>query len=159
MNLTTAFGEVETREVMVREGRMSAAWRNAVTGMEPGQSSTVLADKFGFEALVLLERSDAKVLEPAQAYPLVEEALLENKLHKAFDDWLTEILDTAKISVSEHLLNQALEERTREDVVQQDAIQEEAMGNEVEISSEQDGEAPGQEDVDEIEERGAESEN
>ena len=109
MNLTTAFGEVETREVVVREGRLSAAWRNAVSGLEPGQSSTVLADKFGFEALVLLERSEAKVLEPAQAYPLVEEALLESKLNSAFENWLSANLAKAKISVSEHLLNQALE--------------------------------------------------
>lgn len=144
MTLTTAFGEVETREVMVREGRMSAAWRNAVSGLEPGQSSSVLADKFGFEALVLLERSDAKVLEPAQAYPLVEEALLENKLHKAFDAWLAEALGTAQITVSEHLLNQALEDKSKEDVVQQDAIQQEAAEQEAAVSGESDPNESGQ---------------
>lgn len=118
MNLATAFGEVETREVVVREGRMSAAWRNAVTGLEPGQSSSVLADKFGFEALVLLERSSAKVLEPAQAYPLVEEALLENKLRSAFAQWLENSLATAKISVTEHLLpDQQVEDETAESEV------------------------------------------
>lgn len=104
VGLETAFGEVETREVVVREGRLSAAWKNAVSGLEPGQSSGVLTDRFGFEALVLLERSPAKVLEPAQAYPLVEKALLESKLQTAFEDWLGESLATAKISVSEHLL-------------------------------------------------------
>jgi len=104
VNLATAFGEVETREVIVREGRLSAAWRNAVAGLEPGQSSGVLTDRFGFEALVLLERSLAKVLEPAQAYPLVEEALLEKKLHGAFETWLAGSIASAKVSVSEHLL-------------------------------------------------------
>ena len=148
MNLTTAFGEVETREVMVREGRMSAAWRNAVSGLEPGQSSSVLADKFGFEALVLLERSDAKVLEPAQAYPLVEEALLENKLHDAFDRWLAETLVTAKIFVSEHLLEQALENNPREDVVQQDAMQREAAEQEKGFDEETPPEFPDEADID-----------
>ncbi|MBI9078381.1 MAG: peptidyl-prolyl cis-trans isomerase [Pseudodesulfovibrio sp.] len=105
VNLSTAFGEVETREVVVREGRLSAAWRNAITGLEPGQSSGVLTDRFGFEALVLLERSRAKVLEPAQAYPLVEEALLESKLHEAFETWLAGNIPSAQISVSEHLLS------------------------------------------------------
>jgi len=104
MNLATAFGEVETREVVVREGRLSAAWRNAVQGLEVGQSSGILTDRFGFEALVLLEKSTAKVLEPAQAYPLVEEALLESKLRDAFDEWLDKTLATAAVSVSEHLL-------------------------------------------------------
>lgn len=109
MALATAFGEVETREVMVREGRLSAAWRNALKGLEPSQSSSVQADRFGFESLVLLERSKAKVLAPAQAYPLVEEALLDSKLQHAFETWLSEALVAAKISVSEHLLAEALE--------------------------------------------------
>lgn len=109
MVLATAFGEVETREAMVREGRLSAAWRNALKGLEPGQSSPVQADRFGFESLVLLERSKAKVLAPAQAYPLVEEALLDSKLQNAFEAWLSDALVSARISVSEHLLAEALE--------------------------------------------------
>lgn len=104
VNLATAFGEVETREVVVREGRLSAAWKNAISGLKQGQSSGVLTDRFGFEALVLLERSPAKVLAPAQAYPLVEQALLENKLRDAFEKWLGASVDVAKISVSSHLL-------------------------------------------------------
>lgn len=102
--LATAFGEVETREVVVREERLSATWKNAVGKLEPGQTSGVLTDRFGFEALVLLERSPAKVLEPAQAYPLVEEALLESKLREAFEEWLEKAVEGAKISVSSHLL-------------------------------------------------------
>lgn len=102
--LATGFGEVETREVVVREGRLSATWKNAVGKLKPGQSSGVLTDRFGFEALVLLERSPAKVLAPAQAYPLVEEALLESKLRKAFDAWLVDSIASAQITVSSHLL-------------------------------------------------------
>jgi hypothetical protein len=104
VNLATAFGEVETREVMVREGRLSATWKNAISGLEPGQSSGVLTDRFGFEALILQERSPAKVLAPAQAYPLVEKSLLENKLRDAFETWLTSAVAGADITVSSHLL-------------------------------------------------------
>jgi len=107
IGLTTAFGEVETREVVVREGRMSAAWRNALGKLKTGQASDVLTDRFGFEALVLLERSDAKVLPPTQAYPLVEKALLQKKLQTAFHQWLSAALEKADIKVSEHLLEQA----------------------------------------------------
>lgn len=107
VSLATAFGEVETREVVVREGRLSAPWRNALGGLQPGQASDVLTDRFGFEALVLLERSEAKVLPPAQAYPLVEEALLDKKLQHAFEEWLSGALASADIKVSEHLLNAA----------------------------------------------------
>ncbi|WP_319544076.1 peptidylprolyl isomerase [uncultured Pseudodesulfovibrio sp.] len=116
MDLATAFGEVETREVVVREGRLSAAWRSALEGLKPGQSSDVLTDRLGFEALVLLERSEAKVLAPAQAYPLVEEALLESKLRDTFDLWLSDKLKTAKITVSEHLLAEAVEKDEAETI-------------------------------------------
>jgi hypothetical protein len=78
-----------------------------LTGLKPGQASDVLTDRFGFEALVLLERSEAKVLPPAQAYPLVEEALLERKLKSAFEAWLSGALAKADIQVSEHLLESA----------------------------------------------------
>jgi len=105
LDLTTAFGEVETRDVMIREERLSATWKNALTGVAPGQASGVLTDRFGFEALVLLERSPAKVLEPAQAYPLVENALVERKLQDAFDSWLDTAMARARISVSSHLLS------------------------------------------------------
>lgn len=104
VSLETAFGEVETREVVIHEGRLSAAWKNAISGLDVGESSGILTDRFGFESLVLLERSPAKVLEPAQAYPLVEKALLEKKLRTAFQNWLDGAVQTANITVSSHLL-------------------------------------------------------
>jgi hypothetical protein len=124
MNLATSFGEVETREVMVREGRLSAPWRNALAGLKAGQASDVLTDRFGFEALVLLERSDAKVLPPAQAYPLVEEALLEKKLENAFEEWLSGVLAKADIEVSGHLLESAAQPESEGSEGQDSAIVE-----------------------------------
>jgi len=112
--LATVFGEVETREVVVREGRLSATWKNAISDLKVGQSSGVLTDRFGFEALVLLEKSPAKVLAPAQAYPLVEKALLENKLHDAFENWLTKSIASANILVSSHLLQEHQSDEVRD---------------------------------------------
>ncbi|ADU62745.1 MAG: peptidylprolyl isomerase [Pseudodesulfovibrio sp.] len=104
VDLATAFGEVQTREVVLREERLSTIWKNALTGLKAGQASGVLTDRFGFEILVLLERSPAKVLEPAQAYPLVEKALLEIKLQDAFDAWFSSTVARASILVSSQLL-------------------------------------------------------
>jgi len=39
----------------------------------------------------------------------VEEALLDSKLQNAFEAWLSDALVSARISVSEHLLAEALE--------------------------------------------------
>jgi len=124
IDLTTAFGEVETREVVVREGRLSAAWKNAVSSLEPGQSSGVITNRFGFEALVLLERSPAKVLAPAQAYPIVEKALLEKKLRDAFGHWLEPTLQGAEITVSSHLLPEKTESGSE---VQSDELSESSV--------------------------------
>jgi len=130
VNLATAFGEVEAREVVVREGRLSAAWKNAISGLAAGQSSGVLTDRFGFEALVLLERSPAKVLAPAQAYPLVERALLESKLRDAFEIWLAGSVGSAKISVSSHLLPETEIENASSDSLEIDeSVVEEASQN------------------------------
>ncbi|WP_243546470.1 peptidylprolyl isomerase [Pseudodesulfovibrio tunisiensis] len=120
--LTVGFGEVETREVVVREGRLSATWRNVLADLEPGQASDVLTERFGFEALVLLDRNPAKVLEPAQAYPLVEESLLESKLQAAFAEWLDKVVAQARIEVSEHLLEQAAQQQAAGDMIQDEEV-------------------------------------
>lgn len=146
LNLETAFGEVETREVVVREGRLSAAWKNAITGLKPGQSSGVLTDRFGFEALVLIERIPAKVLTPTQAYPLVEKALLEVKLRTAFEKWLNEAIATAKITVSSHLLpdeNPKSEEAVAPDLPGESSS-DDAYGQSIDDSLDQSDDGSGQ---------------
>lgn len=102
-SLTTALGEVSARELIVREERLPASWVNALKGVGEGEATAILSEKFGFESVVLIERSDAKVLNPTQAYPLVEEVLLEQKLRKRFSTWLDQTLMSARIEISEHL--------------------------------------------------------
>ncbi len=102
--LTTALGEVSARELVIREERLPVSWADALKGVAPGGSTAILSEKSGFESIVLLEKSPAKVLNPTQAYPLVEEVLLERKLHKVFSEWLESRLATAQIEISEHLM-------------------------------------------------------
>lgn len=109
-SLTRSLGEVSAREVIVREGKLPVSWKSVLDGVQPGQASGVLSEKFGFEAIVLLERSPAKVLTPTQAYPLVEEALLDQKLATAFSEWLDGALSRSVIEVSEHLVPKSEEE-------------------------------------------------
>lgn len=155
VDLATAFGEVQTREVVLREERLSAIWKNALTGLKAGQASGVLTDRFGFEILVLLERSPAKVLEPAQAYPLVEKALLEIKLQDAFDAWLSSTVARASILVSSQLLPsdepEQAEPEPLTDTVEPDMLQGDGaepdpagieLGEEVAPPSDTSGDAP-----------------
>lgn len=98
--------QVSTREITIREEQLSASWRNALRGVEVGGAGSIMTERSGFEALVLLARNPAKVLGPTQAYPLVEDALLEQKLHEAFELWLSKEWKRATIEVSKHLLPQ-----------------------------------------------------
>lgn len=102
--LSVEFGEVTARDLIVRDERLPKTWAKALTGVGLNQATPIMSGQFGFEALVLLERNPAKVLSPTQAYPLVEEALLDEKLHDAFSGWLEEAMSKANIEVSEHLL-------------------------------------------------------
>jgi len=113
--LMQSLGEVSAREVIVREEKLPVSWKSALTDVEPGQTTGILSEKFGFEAIVLLERSPAKVLNPTQAYPLVEEALLDQKLTEAFSAWLDEALSYSTIEISEHLIPEGSKENNQDE--------------------------------------------
>lgn len=97
------FDRVSVREVRVREDQLTASWKNALKGLKPGEAGPVLTSQGGYEALLYQEAIPAKVLDPSQAYPVVERMLLDNKLREAFDGWLEDELSVARISVSPHL--------------------------------------------------------
>jgi hypothetical protein len=98
---------VEIRRLKMREDRMPPAWRAVLDGLETGRAGPMLNEEAGFQRLILLSRSEAKILDPSKTYPLVEKVLVEGKLQDAFDAWLAKRLESADISVSEHLLEQA----------------------------------------------------
>ena len=107
--------EVEVRQLRMREDRLPASWLNALANLEPGEASSVLTEESKFHRLVLVERSPAKVLDPTQAYPLLEQVLLDQKMREAFNSWLTRKLETASINVSKHLLEKPEEEHDEQE--------------------------------------------
>ncbi len=90
----------QVQDLKMREDRLTSSWRNALKGLEPGQASSSQADRDGFTRLILMENTPAKVLDPSRAYPLVEKVLVEVKLGKAFDSWLTKQVGRADIRVT-----------------------------------------------------------
>jgi len=95
---------VAVHEITVRQRQLSSPWLEALQELPPGESSQIIEEKFGYEALVLLERLPAKLLDPTQAYPLVEQALTQRKISQAFDAWLAQAWKEYDIEVSRHLL-------------------------------------------------------
>ncbi|WP_461209532.1 peptidylprolyl isomerase [Desulfocurvus sp. DL9XJH121] len=109
------FDRVHVREVRVREDQLTVTWKNALKGLGPGEASSVIADKGGYEVLIYDETIPARVLDPSQAYPVVERMLVDAKLREAFDHWLEGRLATADISVSALLPMNAKDEAAQAD--------------------------------------------
>ncbi len=103
--------DVGVNELTVSAGQLSLAWKDALNDLPVGEVSTVLESQFGFEALALLQKLPAKMLDPTQAYPIVEKALLERKLSEVFEEWLSAQLEDADIQISAHLLEHASEQQ------------------------------------------------
>lgn len=97
-------GNVAVHEITVRQRQLSSPWLEALQELPDGEASQIIEEKFGYEALVLLERLPAKLLDPTQAYPLVEQALTRRKVAQAFEKWLSGAWKRYHIEVSRHLL-------------------------------------------------------
>jgi len=128
--ITSKLKEVEIRQLRMREDRLPAAWLNALSTLEPKEASSVLTEESRFHRLILVERSPARVLDPTQAYPLVEQILLGRKMRNAFDTWLSRKLQTASISVSTHLLRQPEEDQDDLDMLtEEDSLSDQQEAN------------------------------
>ena len=96
--------QLEIRELRLRADQLPAPWKKPLAGLKPGQATAVQSSVNGFEALIFLEETPARVLKAAQAYTVIERILVEQKLQEAFGRWLDEELSKADIQISRHLL-------------------------------------------------------
>jgi hypothetical protein len=99
------FDRVDVHAYALREDNIPGDWQALLSGLEPREATDVLTrSPEGYQVLVLLERTEGRIVDPAQAYPLVERVLLESKLREAFDAWLAEAFRSASIQVNHQLL-------------------------------------------------------
>jgi hypothetical protein len=104
-DLQKSYPDVEIRKVTLREDQLPAKWRASLAALTPGKAGKSLTERGNITRLMLLERLPAKVLEPGQAYPLIERKLVDAKVGAAFDSWLAAQLDAAEIEVNRELLS------------------------------------------------------
>lgn len=101
--LAKQFPSVTVHTIQMQENRLNTQWKHTLQTLQPGQASAVLTDSSGFQALILTTRHTPETLTPAQAYPLVEQHLLEKKLQQAFGRWLATAVAKASIEITPHL--------------------------------------------------------
>lgn len=99
-------GAVDLREILIAAANLPPLWEHGVRNLKPGSVSNPIPANGGFEVLVYLKTVPAKVVPPGQAYTVIENILLQEKLKQAFDSWLEEALATAEIRISRHLIQQ-----------------------------------------------------
>ncbi len=95
---------VSVREVTIPRDNVPGPWRDILGKLRPGQAGPVMEEKREAMALVLVGETPAATMDAAEAYPLVEKALLEKKSNEAFAAWLADAVSSADIRVSAHLL-------------------------------------------------------
>ena len=95
---------VRLREVRMREDRISPELGGELVKLKAGQASPIRAEQDGWQFLVLVAQQPETVLSQAQAYPLVEKELVEQKLEVAFDLWVNKKISKAEIEIAPPLV-------------------------------------------------------
>lgn len=98
--LKKSYDKLTIQDLRMREDRLPVKWQQELQEMEPGEVGEVTKSEANYQALLLKERIPSQVLPPTHAYPFVERMLLEQKIQKAFQEWLDKDLAVARIYVT-----------------------------------------------------------
>lgn len=83
--------------------RLPAQWRQDIKETERGKPSPVRETDGLFQVLMVVDEVPARALTAVQAYPVIEQQLVEEKLEPVFWDWLEKTLKTSTIRVASAL--------------------------------------------------------
>jgi hypothetical protein len=72
----------------------------ALAPLAPGKASKVIKSGQEYSALVLLNKTPASVLDPAEISSRVERALSEEKMRPIYEDWLRNRLKSIKVRIA-----------------------------------------------------------
>jgi len=98
--ILSVFSEVAVQAQASPEEALPKPWRDMLAGLKPGQASRVGTGGLGFQAFILLERTPARTEGLVQVYQIVEKRLIEAKLKREYESWLTQALNASVIELS-----------------------------------------------------------
>lgn len=87
----------------VQPEEVPAPWRREMDALKPGTCGTLRKQDDEWRAVALAGRQRGHALDLAEAYPLIEAILLEEKKSAAFGQWLEKSLAASKILVTPEL--------------------------------------------------------
>jgi hypothetical protein len=97
------YEQVTLHEYSMHEEQVPPVWSAALKSLEPGKSSRVKNNKNNFYALHVMKHEKEKILEPYQAYTVIEEKLMHKKEKEVFINWLENKLKDSDIEISSRL--------------------------------------------------------
>ncbi|MDR2696208.1 MAG: peptidyl-prolyl cis-trans isomerase, partial [Deltaproteobacteria bacterium] len=95
-------GVLEQKTAMPRAS-VPEEWSKDVDALKPGEISPVRKQQFQYQAVQLLEELPASSMSAVEAYPLVEQALIEEKIEAKYAHWMERAVQQADIRVSVYL--------------------------------------------------------
>jgi hypothetical protein len=95
--------EVLEQKTAMAKASVPEEWRKDVEALKPGEISPVRKRQFQYQAVQLLEEIPASRLNVVEAYPLIEQALIEEKMDERYADWVEQAVRKADVRVSVYL--------------------------------------------------------
>ncbi len=99
-DVTNPSAVAQIRTLVASPHNLTKRWQDVLKGLDVGQASDIVATEYGYEALILLEHYPAETPALSALYDQMEAILLQEALHKAFDEWISTELAQAKIEIT-----------------------------------------------------------
>lgn len=88
----------------VSAAQLPPAWRKKTEKLAPGQCAAPVQEDGRWYGLALTERNAPHIMGMAEAYPLIENILQQQRKDAAFESWLTTALGRAQVRVNPDLM-------------------------------------------------------
>lgn len=95
--------QVTVQELKMHHDRLPAVWQKDLGALTVRQASQVRSMDGAFQCLVRLADVPERSLTLTEAYPLIEQLLVEQKMDEAFDRWLAGVVAKAQIRITPQL--------------------------------------------------------
>lgn len=95
--------DVTVQRFTIRQQSVPQEWQKDVQALSPGKSTPVYNRDGFYQFVCLVGSHPARTLSLRDAYPLINDVLLEDKLDDSFSAWLEQAVKTAHIQVANPL--------------------------------------------------------
>lgn len=96
--------DVQVQHISLRPHQAPEVWKDELARLPAGKMTRIRQVNGMYLCLLLEKRNPPRRMHPVEAYPRIEQILIEDKLQNRFDEWLDAATAEAKISIASQLL-------------------------------------------------------